>query len=80
MGFKPRSSNPVVYSGANYNNSNTNNGLSYFNQNNASNTNSNIGGRHLSQRKSLLESHYPHLLVKNISNEVRVSRFILEIP
>lgn len=51
MGFKPCSSNPVVYSGANYNNSNPNYGLSYFNRNNASNTNSNIGGRHLSQRK-----------------------------
>lgn len=40
-----RSSNPVVYSGANYNNSNSNHGLVYFNNNSASNTNSNIGGR-----------------------------------
>lgn len=51
MGFKTRSSNPCVNSGADFANTNANYGLSYFGRNTTSNTNTNIGGRHLSQRK-----------------------------
>ena len=38
----------VLYVGANFNNANANNGVFYFNRNNDSNSNNNIGGRLLS--------------------------------
>ena len=57
----------VVYSGANYNNANANNGLSYFNRNNVSNSNDNIGGRNfIKLLLSILGISYPYHLVENI--------------
>ena len=56
----------VVYSGANYNNANANNGLSYFNRNNVSNSYDIIGGRNFIKLLSILGISYPYHLVENI--------------
>ena len=47
------SSNPCLYRGGNYNNRNTDYGLFYVNYNGVSNSNGNIGCRHLVKRDLL---------------------------